>query len=77
MLEDNAIKLDDGTICYVTKEIQEGNITYVFLTDLKQPMNFFVRKKDEAGINLINLDNEEEFYKAISLFSKINTDGRR
>ena len=72
-LEDNAIKLEDNKFYYVTKEIEDNNTTYVYLTDLKDPMNFCVRKKDETKENLIGLSDEDEFKKAMELFvNKIN-----
>ena len=64
------ITLEDGKRYYISKEIEKNNVIYVYLTNLEDVTDFCIRKKDETKENLIGLDNEEEFKKAIELYKK-------
>lgn len=61
------IKLEDGNNYYVTKEITDGNIIYVYLTNINDVTDFCVRKTDVTKKNLNPLDDEAEFNKAMDL----------
>lgn len=57
----------------VLNEINSDNETYIYLSNIKNPKDFVVRKLDKNDKEvLINLDNEEEFNKAMDLFKKVN-----
>ena len=57
----------------VLNELTDDNETYVYLSNIKNPKDFVVRKVDKNDKEvLINLDNEEEFVKAMDLFREAN-----
>ena len=64
------IELEDGLNYFVTAEIKDGDIIYVYLTNTKDVTDFCVRKTDETKEELVNLDSGEEFKKAMELFEK-------
>lgn len=61
------IELEDKNNYYITKEIENNDITYIYLTNSKDFSNFCIRKKNKDDI-LIPLDDEQEFNKALNLF---------
>ncbi len=63
------IKLEDNQDYLIIKKIKSENTTYVFLTNIKNVNDFCIRKTDESEENLIGLDSEEEFNKAMELFN--------
>ena len=55
----------------VLNEITDNGETYLYLTNVKNPKDFIIQKVDKNDKDyLINLDNDEEFQKALNLFSK-------
>ena len=55
----------------VLNEIEDSGETYLYLTNVKNPKEFMIQKVDKNDNDyLINLDDEEEFNKALSLFNK-------
>ena len=54
----------------VLNEIVDNGETYLYLTNVKNPKDFMIQKVDKNDKDLIiNLDNEEEFKKALELFT--------
>ena len=54
----------------VLNEIEDNGETYLYLTNVKNPKDFMIQKVDKNDKDLIiNLDNEEEFKKALELFT--------
>ena len=57
----------------VLNEIHDNGETYLFLTNIKNPKDFLIQKVDKNDKEyLVNLDNEEEFNKALDLFNNNN-----
>ena len=55
----------------VLNEITENGETYLYLTNIKNPKDFIIQKVDKNDKDyLVNLDNDEEFKKALELFKK-------
>lgn len=55
----------------VLNEITENGETYLYLTNIKNPKDFIIQKVDKNDKDyLVNLDNDEEFKKALELFRK-------
>ena len=55
----------------VLNEIEDNGVTYIYLTNIKNPKDFLIQKTDKDDPDyLVNLDNEEEFNKAFDLFNK-------
>jgi len=55
----------------VLNEIEDNGVTYIYLTNIKNPKDFLIQKTDKEDPDyLVNLDNEEEFNKAFELFNK-------
>lgn len=55
----------------VLNEIEDSGETYLYLTNVKNPKEFMIQKVDKNDNDyLINLDDEEEFNRALSLFNK-------
>lgn len=52
----------------VIERINNNNNTYVYVTNVDDETDFFVRK--EQNDTLLALDNEEELNKALELFAK-------
>ncbi len=54
----------------VLNEIEDNGEIYLYLTNVKNPKDFIIQKIDkEDNDYLINLDNEEEFERALKLFN--------
>ena len=54
----------------VLNEIEDNGETYLFLTNVKNPKEFLIQKVDKNDNEyLVNLDDEEEFNRALSLFN--------
>lgn len=64
------IPLEDGNNYFITKEIKKDNVTYVYLTNVKDVTDFCIRKTDETQEKLYPLDNAEEFDIALKLFTE-------
>lgn len=64
------IPLEDGNNYFITKEIKKDNVTYVYLTNVKDVTDFCIRKTDETQEKLYPLDNAEEFDIALKLFAE-------
>ncbi|MBE6160605.1 MAG: hypothetical protein E7158_00075 [Firmicutes bacterium] len=64
------ITLEDNKKYYISKEIENDNVTYVYLTNLEDVTDFCIRKKDGSKENLIGLENEEEVKKALDLYKE-------
>lgn len=57
----------------VLNEITDNGETYFYLTNIKNPKDFLIQKVDKNDKDyLVNLDNEEEFNKALDLFNNKN-----
>jgi len=55
----------------VLNEIEDNGVTYIYLTNIKNPKDFLIQKTDKEDSDyLVNLDSEEEFNKAFELFNK-------
>lgn len=70
--------LEDGIEYAVIDEIEQGNITFVYLINVLDSIDFCIRKVD-SEINdevLVGLDNDDEFDLALNLFEEkhINDD---
>lgn len=64
------IKLEDNINYYITKEITEDNVVYVYLTNVNDVTDFCIRKTDLSREMLNGLDNEDELNHALELFNK-------
>lgn len=54
----------------VLNEIENEGETYLYLSNLKNPKDFIIQKLDKSDNDyLINLDDEDEFNKALQLFN--------
>ena len=73
MIDCKCIRLEDGLEYAVIDEISDGkDITYVYLSNTSNEKDFCIRKVDDK-VNpelLVGLDSNEEFDKALLLFSK-------
>ena len=59
----------------VLNEIEDNGETYLYLTNIKNPKEFLIQKVDKNDKDyLINLDDEEEFNRALSLFNNSSSD---
>lgn len=59
----------------VLNEIEDSGETYLYLTNVKNPKEFLIQKVDKNDNDyLINLDNEEEFNKALNLFNNSSSE---
>jgi hypothetical protein len=67
-----SIKLEDGIEYMVLDEIDLDNNTYVYLTNVDDEEDFCIRKVDNTKNDsmLVGLDTDNEFDKALLLFSK-------
>ena len=70
------VKLEDNLDYYIVDEIKASETTYYYLVDEETGKSFRVRKliKNEQGEFLNGLDNDDEFDKAMLLFSKKHKD---
>ena len=64
------IRLEDGKNYYITKEIESNGTVYVYLTNMQDVSNFFIRKKDESRENLIGLRDQKEYLEALDIYRK-------
>jgi hypothetical protein len=66
------VTLEDGKTCAVIDEISDNDITYVYLTNVEDETDFYIRKlkDDPAGKLLVGLSNDEEFDRALAIFAK-------
>lgn len=67
MEELEILTIDDKDYA-VIERITDNNNTYVYVTNVDDETDFFVRK--EQNDTLLALDNEEELNKALELFAK-------
>ncbi len=68
------IKLEDGITYMALDEIDNKEITYVYLSNIEDEEDFCIRKVDNMKNSelLIGLDSDEEFDKALLLYTKKN-----
>ena len=68
--ECNVISVDGIEYTEISRIISDGN-TYVLLSNLDEPNDFFIRKlvKDNNLECIVELENEREFDKIFKLFS--------
>ena len=62
------IELEDNIKYFITKEIQDGSVVYVYLTNVNDVNDFFIRKTNESREELKELDSEEEFKYALKVY---------
>lgn len=70
------VKLEDGIEYMILDEIDSDVNTYVYLTNIEDEEDFCIRKVDNSRNSqlLVGLDNDEEFDKALLLFTKKHQD---
>ena len=68
------IKLEDGITYMVLDEIDNRDVTYVYLSNIEDEEDFCIRKVDNSKNSelLVGLDSDEEFDKALVLYTKKN-----
>lgn len=73
-MEMKCIKLEDGLEYMVLDEIDSETNTYVYLSNIEDPEDFCIRKveNDKNEELLVGLDSNEEFDKALLLYSEKN-----
>lgn len=73
-MEMKCIKLEDGLEYMVLDEIDSETNTYVYLSNIEDPEDFCIRKveNDKNEGLLVGLDSNEEFDKALLLYSEKN-----
>ena len=64
----NMIELEDNIKYFITKEIQDGSVVYVYLTNVNDVNDFCIRKTDESREELKELDSVEEFKYALKVY---------
>ena len=64
------IELEDNIKYFITKEIQDGSVVYVYLTNVNDVNDFCIRKTNESREELKELDSEEEFKYALKVYQK-------
>ena len=64
----NMIELEDNIKYFITKEIQDGSVVYVYLTNVNDVNDFCIRKTNEAREELKELDSVEEFKYALKVY---------
>ena len=62
------IELEDNIKYFITKEIQDGSVVYVYLTNVNDVNDFCIRKTNESREELKELDSEEEFKYALKVY---------
>lgn len=72
MKEVKCVKLEDGLDYMVIDEIDNEDVTYVYLANVLDEEDFCIRKVDNMknGELLVGLDSDEEFDKALLIFTK-------
>ncbi len=70
------VKLEDGIEYMILDEIDSDVNTYVYLTNIDDEEDFCIRKVDNSRNSelLVGLDSNEEFDKALLLFTKKHHD---
>ena len=70
--EIEVVTLENGLDYMVIDEIPNGSVTYVYLANVDDEKDTCIRKVTEVdGEDIINgLDSEDEFNKALLLFTK-------
>lgn len=73
-MEMKCITLEDGLQYMVLDEIDFNNNTYVYLSNVEDPEDFCIRKveNDKNEELLVGLDSNEEFDKALLLYTEKN-----
>ena len=73
-MEMKCIKLEDGLEYMVLDEIDSETNTYVYLSNIEDPEDCCIRKveNDKNEELLVGLDSNEEFDKALLLYSEKN-----
>jgi len=64
----NMIELEDNIKYFITKEIQDGSVVYVYLTNVNDVNDFCIRKTNESREELKELDSVEEFKYALKVY---------
>ena len=62
------IELEDNIKYFITKEIQDGSVVYVYLTNVNDVNDFCIRKTNESREELKELDSVEEFKYALKVY---------
>ena len=62
------IELEDNIKYFITKEIQDGSVVYVYLTNVNDVNDFCIRKTNESREELKELDSVEEFKYAFKVY---------
>ena len=62
------IELEDNIKYFITKEIQDGSVVYVYLTNVYDVNDFCIRKTNESREELKELDSVEEFKYALKVY---------
>ena len=62
------IELEDNIKYFITKEIQDGSVVYVYLTNVNDVNDFCIRKTNESREELKELDRAEEFKYALKVY---------
>lgn len=75
-MEIKCFKLEDNIEYMVLDEINTGSITYVYLANIDDEEDFCIRKVDNSKNSelLVGLDSNNEFDKALLLFTKKHQD---
>lgn len=73
MIDNSVFNLDNKNYL-VVDTIKDNDIKYVYLSNEEDANDFLVQKevKENEKTYLVNLDNEEEFVKAMHLFEEKN-----
>lgn len=68
MKEYNVVTLENGIEYTEIKRLDNNGNTYVFLSNLKMPDDFCIRKL--VGDEIFGLDSDQEFDQVFKLFGK-------
>lgn len=70
------VTLEDGLEYFIVDTIKDGNSVYYYLGNIKDTDDFCVRKVNDDNLDmLLGLDSDEEFDRAMFLFTKKNNVG--
>ena len=61
------VKIKDNEYVIID-EISDDKTSYLYLSNINDNKDFFVQKLDSTKENIINLENENEFIKAMKLY---------
>lgn len=67
------IILENGRDYFIIDEITENNVTYLYLTNENDEKDFCIRKMGKDN-EVLKLDNDKEFDKALLYFTKKHKD---